>query len=99
MTLFVPANLPSTIVTVEGVAVWSLGILYQLHKFSKYQESEAAPMIPIITAQDGVAADKQEHIIFRSSFTLSNDWREKTTPFYREVQEFSNAPIPVLFLP
>lgn len=99
MSVYVPANLPSTIVTVEGVALWSLGIMYQLHKYSKYQESEAAPLIPLITAQDGLAADKNERIIFRISLPLNNDWREKTTPFWREGKEISDAPIPALFLP
>ncbi|MEA5447319.1 hypothetical protein VB780_01980 [Leptolyngbya sp. CCNP1308] len=99
MTTFAPANLPASVNTVEKLAMWSLGILYQLHKNSRYQESEAAPLVPLITAQDGLAADKSERIIFRSSLPLSDSWREQTTKFWQESQEISNAAIPTSFLP
>jgi hypothetical protein len=99
MTTFVPANLPTSVNTVEKLALWSLGVLYQLHKNDRYQESEAAPLIPIITAQDGLAADKKEHIIFRVSFILSDTWRESTTKFWQEGQDFADVPIPPAFLP
>jgi len=98
MTAFVPANMPASVNTVEKVALWSLGILYQLHKNSRYQESEAAPLVPFLTAQDGLAADKSERIIFRASLPLSDTWRQQTTKFWQEGQEISNAAIPTSFL-
>ncbi|MBD1876254.1 hypothetical protein H6F75_22465 [Nodosilinea sp. FACHB-131] len=100
MTAFVPANLPTSVNTLEKLAVWALGALYQLHKNDRYQESDSAPVIPVITAQDGLAADKKEHIIFRPSFELSDDWRSQPTKLWEEVQEFpGNTPIPASFLP
>lgn len=99
MVAFAPANLPASVDTVEKVALWSLGILYQLHKNDRYQESDAAPTIPFITAQDGLAADKSERIIFRASLPLSSDWRSQTTKFWQEGQEFaSGLTIPTSFL-
>ncbi|MGB5972690.1 MAG: hypothetical protein WBG38_05200 [Nodosilinea sp.] len=98
MTAFAPANLPASVNTIEKLAAWSNGILYQLHKNSRYQESEAAPLVPLITAQDGLAADKSERIIYRSSIPLSDNWRSQTTKYWQEVQEISNAAIPTTFL-
>lgn len=98
MTAFAPSNLPTSVNTVEKLAAWSNGILYQLHKNSRYQESDAAPLVPLVTAQDGLAADKTERIIYRSSIPLSDNWREQTTKFWEEVQEISNASIPTAFL-
>lgn len=98
MTAFAPANLPASVNTVEKLAAWANGILYQLHKNSRYQESDAAPLVPLVTAQDGLAADKTERIIYRASIPLSDSWREQSTKFWQEVQEISNAPIPTVFL-
>lgn len=99
MTTFATSNLPSTVNTLEKLAVWSLAALYQLHKNTRYQESDAAPLIPIITAQDGLAADKTERIIFRVSIPLSDTWRTQTTKIFQEATEISNAAIPAAFLP
>ncbi|MGB3201112.1 MAG: hypothetical protein WBA99_09425 [Nodosilinea sp.] len=98
MTAFAPANLPASVDTVEKLSAWANGVLYQLHKNNRYQESDEAPLVPLITAQDGVAADKNERIIFRSSLPLSTDWRTQTTKYWQEVQEISTAPIPTSFL-
>lgn len=99
MTAFSTANLPAGIDTLEKLAVWALGALYQLHKNTRYQESDASPLIPIITAQDGLAADKSERIIFRASIPLSQTWRESTNKIFVEALEISNAAIPNAFLP
>lgn len=99
MTTFSTSNLPASVNTVEKLAAWALGILYQLHKNSRYQESDAAPLVPLITAQDGLAADKTERIIFRASLPLSDTWRSETTKYWQESQEISNAAIPPSFLP
>jgi hypothetical protein len=98
MTAFAPANLPASVNTVEKLAAWSNGILYQLHKNTRYQESDDAPLVPVITAQDGLAANASERIIFRASIPLSDTWRSQTTKFWQEVQEISNAAIPTSFL-
>lgn len=98
MTTFAPANLPASVDTVEKLAAWSNGVLYQLHKNTKYQESDASPLVPVVTAQDGLAADKTERIIFRASLQLSDSWRPATTKYWQEIQEISNAAIPTSFL-
>lgn len=100
MTAFDAATqLPATINSVEKLAAWSNGILYQLHKNSRYQESDASPLVPLVTAQDGLAADQTERVIFRASLPLTDDWRQSENPFYMEIQDISNAPIPPSFLP
>ncbi|HSP30455.1 MAG TPA: hypothetical protein VLO13_00315 [Halomonas sp.] len=98
MTTFAPANLPASVNTVEKLAAWANGVLYQLHKNTRYQESDDSPLVPVITAQDGLAADKSERIIFRASLPLSPEWRTQTTKFWQEAQEISNAAIPPSFL-
>ena len=99
MTTFAPANIPAQVNTIEELAVWTLGILYQLHKNTRYQESDSAPLIPRVTAQDGLAANGEEIIIFRVSIPLSPTWRESTNKFFLEALELSNAAIPAAFLP
>ena len=99
MTTFAPADLPATVNTLEKLAVWTLGALYQLHKNTRYQESDAAPLIPRVTAQDGLAANGEECAIYRASIPLSQTWRESTTKIFQEALEISNAAIPSAFLP
>jgi hypothetical protein len=98
MTTYAPANLPVTVNTIEKLAAWSCGILYQLHKNSRYQESDEAPLVPLVTAQDGLAANKTERVIFRLSLPMADEWRTTTGDFYTQVAEISNAGIPSSFL-
>ena len=99
MTAFLPANLPASVNTIEKLFAWSGGILYALHANTRYQESDAAPLIPIITSQDGLAADKSERQILRASIPLNTNWRTSATPLYQNALEISNVAIPVGFLP
>ena len=98
MTTFTTSQLPATVNTIEKLAAWSVGILYQLHKNSKYQESDESPLVPLITAQDGLAADKTERVIFRASLPMQDEWRTVPGDFYSLVNEISNAAIPPSFL-
>jgi hypothetical protein len=98
MTAFATANLPSSIDTLEKLIVWACAAYYQLHKNDRYQESDSAPLIPIITAQDGLAADRTERIIFRLSIQLLSTWREDTLPIFAQALAESNAAIPSSFL-
>lgn len=100
MTVFNKAtDLPDSINSIEKLAAWANGALYQLHKNSRYQESDESPLVPLVTAQDGLAANKTERVIFRVSLPLNDDWRTSENPFYSEVQDISNAAIPPSFLP
>lgn len=100
MTAFDPAtDLPTSVNSLERLAAWANGALYDLHKNSRYQESDASPLVPVITAQDGLGADEKEHIIYRLSLTVADNWRTNTTPYWVDVQDLSNAAIPPGFLP
>jgi hypothetical protein len=99
MTIFAPANLPASVNTVEKLAAWANGVLYQRHKNTRYQESDASPLIPRVTCQDGFAANLEETMIFRTSLPMNATWRESTGKFFTEVSEISNAAIPAAFLP
>lgn len=99
MTAFATSNIPATVNTLEELIVWACGAFYQLHKNTRYQESDASPLIPIVTAQDGLAADKSERIIFRVSIPLNDGWRESTNKIFAEALEVSNTAIPAAFLP
>ncbi|MBW4482908.1 MAG: hypothetical protein KME14_10225 [Tildeniella torsiva UHER 1998/13D] len=98
MTDVTTSQIPSTVNTVEKLAAWSLGILYQLHKRRKYQEADESPLVPLITAQDGLAADEKERVIFRVSLPMQDEWRTIPGDFYSLVEDLSNAPIPPSFL-
>ncbi|NJL48738.1 MAG: hypothetical protein HC929_16220 [Leptolyngbyaceae cyanobacterium SM2_5_2] len=84
--------------TLEKLVIWANAALYQLHKNTRYQESDSSPLVPVATAQDGLAADKSERVIFRVSVPLSDDWRNQSTKIWQEAKEISNAAIPTLFL-
>jgi len=99
MSAFATANLPASVDTLEKLIVWACGAFYQLHKNDRYQESDSSPLIPIVTAQDGLAADKTERVIFRLSIQLLDTWREDTLPMFAQAQAASNAAIPSGFLP
>ncbi len=100
MTAFNPAtDLPATVNSLEKLKAWADGAFYSLHKNSEYQESEGAALVPIVTMQDGKAANKTERIIVRSSLELEDNWREDTQPFWVNVKAISSAAIPPDFLP
>ncbi|MBW4486101.1 MAG: hypothetical protein KME14_26560 [Tildeniella torsiva UHER 1998/13D] len=100
MTAFDPdTQLPATVNSIEKGAAWFLGVLYQLYKNEKYQESDASPLVPLVTAQDGLAADRSERVIFRVSLPLNDGWRTSPNPFWMEVEDITNAAIPEDFLP
>lgn len=99
MTTFAPANLPASVDTLEKLVVWACGAYYQLHKNDTYAEADSSPLIPVITAQDGRAADKTERVIFRVSIQLNDTWRESTLKIFQEAVEMASTPIPSGFLP
>lgn len=98
MTSFATTNIPASVNTIEKLAAWTNGILYELHKNSRYAEADNAPLVPIVTAQDGLAASKQERMIFRLSLHLDDGWRQSGDKLWYDVLELSNAPIPSDFL-
>jgi hypothetical protein len=99
MTAFATSNLPSSVNTLERLVVWALLALYRLHKNTRYQESDSAPLIPRITSQDGLAANGEECVIFRVSIPLNPTWRESTNKMFVEALELADAAIPADFLP
>ncbi len=99
MTAFATSQLPPSVDTVEKLFAWAGGILYALHANTLYQESSASPLVPIITSQDGLAADKTERNVLRASIPLDLDWRTSLLPLYANALEISNAAIPPGFLP
>lgn len=100
MTAFNAAtDLPSSVNSLERLKAWVDGAFYSLHKNTEYQESEGAALVPIVTMQDGKAANKTERVIVRSSLELEDNWREDPQPFWVNVRSISSAAIPPDFLP
>lgn len=93
------SDLPPSINTLEKLAMWTNGALYDLHKNSEYQESDGQPLVKRVTAQDGLAADKKEYVIFRVSLPITDTWRTSSNPFWAEATELTTAPIPDHFTP
>lgn len=100
MTAFDAATqLPPSVNSLEKLVAWANGAFYQLHKNTEYQESEGASLVPIVTMQDGKAANKTERIITRVSTELEDIWREDPQPFWVNVKSISSATIPAQYLP
>lgn len=100
MTAFNPAtDLPAAVNSLEKLVVWANSAFYALHKNTEYQESEGAALVPIVTMQDGKAANETERGIFRVSVELEDIWREDPNPIWVNTKSISNAAIPPRFLP
>ncbi|PZO41287.1 MAG: hypothetical protein DCF17_10860 [Shackletoniella antarctica] len=100
MTTFNPAtDLPASVNSLEKLVAWANGAFYSLHKNTEYQESDGAALVPIITMQDGKAANKTERAIFRVSLELGDNWREDPQPYWVNTTAVSSAAIPIGYLP
>lgn len=100
MTAFNPAtDLPASVNSLEKLVAWANGAFYQLHKNTEYQESEGASLVPIVTMQDGKAANKTERVIARVSTEMNDNWREDPQPFWVNVKAISSAAIPTAYRP
>jgi hypothetical protein len=97
MTAFDKAtDLPASINTLEKLAAWSLLALYTLHGKEEYNEI-TGQMTPIITLQQGQAANETERLIFRASLRINDNWIASTNKLWLEAMEFANASIPASF--
>ncbi|WOD37367.1 hypothetical protein [Nodosilinea sp. E11] len=100
MTAFNPAtDLPASVNSLSKLVGWANGAFYQLHKATDYQESVGGILVPVVTAQDGLAANKTERIIFRVSLELEDTWRASPQPFWVNVRSISTAAIPTQYRP
>lgn len=75
-------DMPASIDTVEKVAFWTLQALYEMHKNDEYGEV-VGEQTPIITFQQGLAADGSERAIFRISLPLSSNWASTGLKLFR----------------
>jgi hypothetical protein len=99
MTAFSTADLPASVNTLEKLVAWANGAFYDLHKNTEYQESEGAALVPIVTMQDGKAANKTERVISRVSLEVADNWRTDSQPFWVNVQSVSSVAIPSDYTP
>ncbi len=99
MSLYLPANMPATVNSLERVFTWSGGALYQLHANSLYQQSDLTGLVPRFTSQIGMAADKREYLIINGSIPMPSDWRTSTLPLFSIAEEIADTPIPSGYLP
>jgi hypothetical protein len=98
MTAFTQAQFPTNIITIEQGAHFFCALLYDLHKKSKYQETHSSDLTPYITAQQGLAADETERIIYRVSFEMHPEYRTSTNKIWMDTLAFADATIPNRFL-
>lgn len=100
MSALDPATqIPVSVNSLAKAVGWSCGAYYSLYKEKPYQESEGADVVPLITMQDGLAANKTERIIIRVSLQLAPNWRTDPQPFWVNIIEPTTADIPPDFLP
>jgi hypothetical protein len=100
MTAFNAATqVPASVNGLAKSVGWSCGAYYSLYKEKPYQESEGADLVPLITMQDGLAANKTERVIIRVSLEMAPNWRTSPQPFWVNIIEPSTADIPPDYLP
>lgn len=83
-------DLPASITTVEKLAFWVLQALYEMHKNDEYGEV-VGEQTPIITFQQGLAADESERAIFRVSLPLAPTWSSSGLKLFRNATVIGNS--------
>lgn len=97
MTAFNPTtDLPAQVNTVERLALWAISVLYFLHGKEDYPELQGE-QTPIVTFQQGMAADGTERAILRISLEVEPDWATRTEKFFLLAKEYSSSTIPASF--
>jgi len=91
MTVFnKTTDLPASVDTVEKLAFWVLQALYEMHKLNEYGEV-VGEQTPIITFQQGLAADETERGIFRVSLPMASNWAVSGLKLWRNTQNIANS--------
>jgi hypothetical protein len=91
-------QVPLSVNSLAKTLAWAGGAYHSLYKLRPYQESENADLVPVITMQDGLAANKTERVIIRVSLEMTQDWRTSPQPFWVNVVEPSSAALPTDYL-
>lgn len=91
-------QIPPQIVTAEQLGCYACSLLYDLFGRREYREVQNADLTPLVTAQQGKAADDSERLIYRVSFQMRNDWRTSTNRVWMDTIEFAEATIPPGYL-
>lgn len=98
MTVFnKTTDLPASVDTVEKLAAWTLLLLYKLHKTDEVLEADEVGLVPLITLQQGLAANETERLIFRISLQLNQDWATNAAKLWTQSVAFAAATIPDTF--
>jgi hypothetical protein len=87
-------QIPAGITTLEEIIAWSLLTFYNLQKNTKYLEADDSALIPVITCQQGLAADKTERLIFRVSLELDPAFITGNLKLWDYVKELATTTIP-----
>lgn len=90
-------DLPASVDTVEKLAAWTLLLLYKLHKNDEVLEADEVGLVPIITLQQGLAANETERLIFRISLQLNQDWATNASKLWTQTLNIAAATIPDSF--
>lgn len=90
-------DLPLSVDTLEKLVTWALLATYKLHKTDEVLEADEVGLVPVITLQQGLAADETERLIFRISLELNPDWSTNAAKLWTQTMIFANAAIPVSF--
>lgn len=90
-------DLPSSVDTLEKLAFWSLQAIYEMHKNDDYGEI-SGEQTPVITFQQGLAAEGSERGIFRISLPMANNWASTGLKLWRNATVLGNsASVPAAF--
>ncbi len=95
MTAFVPSDLPTSINTVEEVAIWALSILSENYPLSTVIESPGRPSRQVTCSPYFMSSADPVgwYVIGRCTLKLADTWRQSGQMF-GQIQEIGNTPIP-----
>ena len=96
MTAFVPANIPSSVTTVEELAAWSMSALAEVNPTAVVQTSPGAieRAVQVQTFEFRNQESKPERLILVAYLPLTANWRSAGKFWGTGIGELSQAALP-----
>lgn len=98
MTPFIPANIPTSVNTVEKLNTWTAMILNQLYATQTAIEGDGLPQRVAQYGLYNVANDNSVRVLLRTSFKIENNFGSSGQKVYTLVDDLGTDPIPTEYL-
>ena len=96
MTAFAPANIPSSVTTLEELAAWSISALAEINPSATIQTSAGSieRTVQAQTFEFRNQATNPERLILVAYLPLSANWRSSGKYWGNGISELSSSPLP-----